>query len=547
MIHLLSKRLEAPEWMIVLKALIVFHRLLRDGKEHFINELKYKSSIFASLQNYTDQITAEAHHQSVFVRKYARFLEEKVVVFKIAKMEFERDPAALRKLETDELLEKLPRLQSLLNALLNTKASKDHINNQIIVSSFQLLLKDSFRLYRALNEGIIVLLEQYFSMDKDHAQKAFEIYKLFVRETDSTISFFDICERFTRTKLPELQHAPTTLISALENYYKDLEGGKSVAEAGKGGAAQRAKEAVVGQEARAKQAADSAAAEKTLDLLHHSDDENGENDDDDSEDSDADDELTGAAVRNPFDPFATDERTQGASASVAGTASKDPFDDDAGALPMFEREDPFGPSLAAQSSHGHGHGHGDSKKADIMSLFSQPQPQSQPSGGPASSSSASLFGFQSPASGANSGGFGGDYGQQSDPFGGGTGGFGSNGGGGGFGSSPGFGSNAGYGNGNTNNTGSFGQTQPRQPVSGGFSSGGFGGGQSSTQQSGDSPFDGLVDFGKPKKSDEPTTRDKTPMGAMTGGASSSSSGAAQDNPFGASPSASGGATFNPFG
>jgi phosphatidylinositol-binding clathrin assembly protein len=228
MIRILSKRLAAPEWTAVLKTLILFHRLLRDGTEHFINELKSESSMFASLQNYTDHITAEAHDESLFVRKYARFLEEKVEVFKIAQIDFERDPAALKQLGTDELLEKLPWLQSLFNALLNTRAGKEYINNQIIVSSVQLLLKDSLRLYSALNEGIIALLEQFFSMDKDHAQKGFEIYKHFVRETDYTISFFDICEQFTQTKLPPLMLAPTSLLSVLEDHYQSLEDGDIV-------------------------------------------------------------------------------------------------------------------------------------------------------------------------------------------------------------------------------------------------------------------------------------------------------------------------------
>jgi hypothetical protein len=88
-------------------------------------------------------------------------------------------------------------------------------------------LKDSFKLYRALNDSIISILEHYFSMGKPNAGKALEIYKLFTKETDGIIQFFDITRKFSKNDLPELQHAPTTLVEALENYIRDIEDGKS--------------------------------------------------------------------------------------------------------------------------------------------------------------------------------------------------------------------------------------------------------------------------------------------------------------------------------
>lgn len=142
-------------------------------------------------------------------------------------VEFERDPNVTKTFSVEDSFEKVPRLQSQLNALLNCRASKNHINNPIIVYGFTLLLKDSFKLYRALNDSIINLLEQYFSMGKANAAKALEIYKLFTKETDGIIQFFDITRKFSKNDLPELQHAPTTLVEALENYLKDIEEGKT--------------------------------------------------------------------------------------------------------------------------------------------------------------------------------------------------------------------------------------------------------------------------------------------------------------------------------
>jgi len=226
LINLLAKRLEIPDWIVVMKTLITFHRLLKDSRPQFIAEMRYRSAIF-NLRRFADMSSPEAHHQSIFIRKYAQYLEEKVLVYKIVNVEFEKDAAATKNLTSDEAFEKIPRLQSQLNALLNCRASKDHINNNIIATGFTLLLKDSFKLYSSLNDGIIGILENYFSMSKSNATKALEIYKLFTKETDGIIQFFEISKRFSRSELPELQHAPTTLVEALEAYIKDLDDGKS--------------------------------------------------------------------------------------------------------------------------------------------------------------------------------------------------------------------------------------------------------------------------------------------------------------------------------
>jgi len=46
MINLLAIRLESSSWMVVMKTLNTFHRLLRDGHNTFLDELKHQSKIF---------------------------------------------------------------------------------------------------------------------------------------------------------------------------------------------------------------------------------------------------------------------------------------------------------------------------------------------------------------------------------------------------------------------------------------------------------------------------------------------------------------------
>eukprot|EP01116_Phalansterium_solitarium_P000978 TRINITY_DN10796_c0_g1_i1.p1 TRINITY_DN10796_c0_g1~~TRINITY_DN10796_c0_g1_i1.p1 ORF type:complete len:575 (+),score=291.49 TRINITY_DN10796_c0_g1_i1:141-1865(+) len=232
----LAERLQhaqaAGDWLVAGKSLVVIHRLMRDASGSFNTEARRQAAMLAPLKHFSDTSTPEAQQQSVFIRKYSQYIEE-CAKFRQMIDELERTRGgSLKALTIDEAFEHVPQLQSQLNAMLNCKSCKEHIaGHPIPVTAFTLMLKDSFRLYRLLNDALIVLLENYFSMPRAQAAKALDIYKLFVRETDGTIQFFDICRRFVKSDLPELQHAPITLVEALENYIKELDSGATPSQA----------------------------------------------------------------------------------------------------------------------------------------------------------------------------------------------------------------------------------------------------------------------------------------------------------------------------
>lgn len=55
----------------------------------------------------------------VFIRKYAQYLEEKVLVFRALRMEFEKDPTLLKGLSVEESFVRLPKIQRQLDALIH--------------------------------------------------------------------------------------------------------------------------------------------------------------------------------------------------------------------------------------------------------------------------------------------------------------------------------------------------------------------------------------------------------------------------------------------
>jgi hypothetical protein len=218
----LSMRLDKTNWVVVLKSLMIFHRCFRDGDNSFIENLKPKSAMVFSLSKFL-ATSPSTHLYTVFVKKYAKYLEEKVSVVRLLNFQFEKNQdTAVKNLKPPDSFKLISKLQSQLNALLNCKMRSQHVGqNTLIHRTYVLLIKDSLILYQLLNEGIIQLLDLFWKMGKKNAAKVVSIYKLFVKETDALIGLYEIGNRFL-TQLPQIKKAETSIIDSLEKHIDKL-------------------------------------------------------------------------------------------------------------------------------------------------------------------------------------------------------------------------------------------------------------------------------------------------------------------------------------
>jgi len=230
-IRYLSIRLEKTDWAVVLKCLMIFHRCFRDGDSSFIDSMKTRSNMIFSLQKFS--ATAPATHlYTVFVKKYAKYLEEKVSVLRLLGFQFEKNKDAVKNLKPPKCFKIVPKLQSQLNALLNCKMRTQHVGqNQLIHRTYILIMKDSLILYTLLNDAILQLLDLFWKMKKKNAGKVVSIYKLFVKETDALIGLYEIGKRFVR-QLPEIKKAETSIIESMEKHVDELPDEESSDESG---------------------------------------------------------------------------------------------------------------------------------------------------------------------------------------------------------------------------------------------------------------------------------------------------------------------------
>ncbi|XP_055699057.1 phosphatidylinositol-binding clathrin assembly protein LAP isoform X17 [Phlebotomus papatasi] len=233
--NLLIERSQNTNWVVVYKALITVHHLLAYGNERFMQYLASSNSTF-NLSNFLDKGGVQGYDMSPFIRRYAKYLNEKAlsyrtVAFDFCKMKRGKEEGTIRTMNADKLLKTLPVLQAQLDALLEFDCTANDLTNGVISMCFTLLFRDLIRLFACYNDGIINLLEKYFDMNKKQCRDALDLYKKFLVRMDRVGEFLKVAENMgiDKGELPDLTKAPSSLLDALEGHLAFLEGKKGSA------------------------------------------------------------------------------------------------------------------------------------------------------------------------------------------------------------------------------------------------------------------------------------------------------------------------------
>ncbi|KAI3985693.1 hypothetical protein MKX01_030607 [Papaver californicum] len=196
-IHALSKRLaKTHTWAVALKTLFVIHHALREVDSSFREELiSYRRTRgqMLNLSHFKDDSTPQAWDYSSWVRIYALYLEERLECYKILNYEVETDRPRTKELDTADLIEQLPALQQILFRLLACMLEGAAAYNIVIQNALSLVAIESIRLYAAINDGTLNLVDKFFEMQQHDAFRALEIYKRAVNQTEKLSEFYEKC------------------------------------------------------------------------------------------------------------------------------------------------------------------------------------------------------------------------------------------------------------------------------------------------------------------------------------------------------------------
>lgn len=274
----LAPRFKEPNVLIVFKALIVLHSMIRNGSTDNVLSYLSQSDVLRLKNVSTGNWEGYAAPQNI--QHYSTYLDTRIRAFRELKhdavrvqSENNRDMRLSQALEEDRdrreggsrrsrpkeppassrpkdppafsgvqrsktlagrklrimtvekgLLRETRVVQKMIDALVECRFYLDDLDNELNITALRMLTKDLLILFQACNEGVINVLEHYFEMFRSDAEEALNLYRHFCKETERVVEYLGVAKKLQNilnVPIPNLRHAPVSLAGALEEYLKD--------------------------------------------------------------------------------------------------------------------------------------------------------------------------------------------------------------------------------------------------------------------------------------------------------------------------------------
>ncbi|PSR87403.1 ANTH domain-domain-containing protein [Coniella lustricola] len=217
----LQHRLRDSTWTVVFKSLITVHLMIREGSPDVTLAYLAKHRNMLAVSMFSD-----AQTQGRNIRHYANYLSERARSYRETKTDWVRGrDNRLEKLSVEKgLLRETESVQSQLMALLKCDVMDNEPENEITITVFRLLVLDLLALFQVLNHALINILGHFFEMSRVDAERAMEVYRGFIKQTDMVVQYLSMARQYehhTRVEVPKLKHAPVNLGRQLEDYLND--------------------------------------------------------------------------------------------------------------------------------------------------------------------------------------------------------------------------------------------------------------------------------------------------------------------------------------
>uniref|UniRef100_A0A095A411 Phosphatidylinositol-binding clathrin assembly protein LAP n=1 Tax=Schistosoma haematobium TaxID=6185 RepID=A0A095A411_SCHHA len=191
-------RTQHSNLVVVFKALLTIHHLMQFGNERFSQYIASNNCHFY-VPSLHDRNSVQAHGISLFLRPYAKYLDEKAasyreVAFDFCRLKRGKEDGDMRTMPQDKLMKTLPVIEKQLDALLMFDATLNELSNSLLRVAHLSLYRDLIRLYAVYNEGMINLIGRYFTMSKRDCRVSLEIYKNFLKRMESMNTFVRVAE-----------------------------------------------------------------------------------------------------------------------------------------------------------------------------------------------------------------------------------------------------------------------------------------------------------------------------------------------------------------
>ncbi|CAI4064040.1 hypothetical protein SKDZ_08G2080 [Saccharomyces kudriavzevii ZP591] len=225
----LDSRVNDTAWTIVYKSLLVVHLMMREGKKDVALRYYSRNLEFFSIENIRGS-SGSASGDMRALDRYDSYLKVRSREFGKIKKDYVRDGYRTLKLNTNNYgnsknkqhsiniaLDHVESLEVQIQALVKNKYTQFDLSNELVLFGFKLLIQDLLALYNALNEGIITLLESFFELSHQNAERTLDLYKTFVDLTEHVVRYLKN-GKTAGLKIPVIKHITTKLVRSLEEH-----------------------------------------------------------------------------------------------------------------------------------------------------------------------------------------------------------------------------------------------------------------------------------------------------------------------------------------
>ncbi|EAU90322.2 ENTH domain-containing protein [Coprinopsis cinerea okayama7 len=257
----LAPRIREPNHIVVFKALLVLHTMIRNGATD--NVLSYLSQADTLRLKNVSAVNWEGYSAPENMQRYALYLDSRIKAYRELKhdairvqSDTNRDmrnsmsideemlkhkprnndgPSSLARSKTlagrklrsmtveKGLLRETKIVQRMIDALVECRFYLEDLD-ELNIEALRMLVKDLLILFQAGNEGVINVLEHYFEMSHIDAQDALKIYRNFCSQTSKVVEYLEVAKKMQNllnVPIPNLKHAPVSLAGALQEYLDD--------------------------------------------------------------------------------------------------------------------------------------------------------------------------------------------------------------------------------------------------------------------------------------------------------------------------------------
>jgi len=171
----IERRFSIQEWNVVLKTLILIHKLTLEGNVSFFDNLSKRKSLAKYVGHYMDDRAEDSRGHSLFIRLYNMYLTEKITTYKKLKVSHERSsmrdlrndgPKWTESLSLPQFCSALSILQRHFDRLLDCKPYTFMDSTHVIaLKAVELLIRDGYKIYFLLGVMMLFIIDKFQTMN----------------------------------------------------------------------------------------------------------------------------------------------------------------------------------------------------------------------------------------------------------------------------------------------------------------------------------------------------------------------------------------------